>query len=487
MVDIVGHASSLNLSRVGECLEISGIFHVPHAVAKLYRVLVRGGTPRLAADTHRAVPHHARFPGNLPRIIDNLRRRARLAGLGFMTRRRIVPGSARAVVGIAMMLEIAGCSAGSFLSQSGPNRADLVRRAHVVARPIGSDQELRYALVPLNQATVALMGNEEVLQNFPPSPTRQKSADGLIGIGDEVAITIFESGSGGLFLPRESGTRSGNFVTVPTQQVAKDGTISMPYAGTLRAAGTTPRGLSETIRQRLSNRALEPQVVVSVVDRRVGGVSVLGDVTSSTRFSLDPGGARVLEAIARAGGPRFAAFETMVTLQREGRTYRSLLSEIARNAGQNVQLQSNDALYVSHEPRYFLAMGAIGQGASIGPLDRRFTFNDDHISLIDALGRAGGLLDDRSNATGIFVYRMEPRGKIEALGVKTSPEVPTMVPTVFLLDLIDPAGYFYATRFAVHHEDVLYISNSPASDLTKFLDIIVPASNASAAIKSITQ
>ena len=321
--------------------------------------------------------------------------------------------------------------------------------------------------------------------NFPAEPTEQRSADGLIGVADQVSITVFESGSGGLFLPREGGTRAGNFVTIPTQQVGKDGTIEMPYAGTLRVAGSTPNAVSAVIQDRLANRALEPQVVVSVVDRRAGPVSVLGEVASATRFSLDPGGARILEAIARAGGPRFPAYESMVTLQRNGTVYKALLSEMAQNARQNVELQSNDVVYVSHEPRYFLAMGAIGQGASLGPQNRRFTFDDSHIMLVDAVAKAGGLLDERANATGVFVYRIEPRATVVALGVDPRAQLPAMVPTVYLLNLRDPAGYFYASRFAVRNEDVLFISNAPATDLGKFLDLILPVTTSAAVTRAI--
>ncbi len=212
---------------------------------------------------------------------------------------------------------------------------------------------------------------------------------------------------------------------------------------------------------------------------------MLGEVSNATRFSLDPGGARILEAIARAGGPRFPAYESMVTLQRDGTAYHALLSQIAQNPAQNVELEANDVVYVAHQPRYFLAMGAIGQSASFGPLDRRFTFSDDHITLADALARAGGLLDALSNATGIFVYRMEPREKLVSLGA--SPRrttLPEMVPTVFLLNLRDPAGFFYASRFAVRHEDVLFVSNAPASDLSKFLDLLVPGSASGLALRT---
>ena len=91
------------------------------------------------------------------------------------------------------------------------------------------------------------LGADEIAANFPYAPIERSAADGLIGVGDQVSITVFESGSGGLFLPREGGTRSGNFVTIPTQQISKDGTLEMPYAGTLRVVGSTPHAVSAAI------------------------------------------------------------------------------------------------------------------------------------------------------------------------------------------------------------------------------------------------
>jgi polysaccharide export outer membrane protein len=221
-----------------------------------------------------------------------------------------------------------------------------------------------------------------------------------------------------------------------------------------------------------------------VVDRRTGPVSVLGEVFSATRFSLDPGGARILEGIARAGGPRYPAYESMVSLQRNGSTYKALLSEIARNGRQNVQLRANDVVYVAHEPRYFLAMGAVGPDVSLGPQNRRFTFDDTHITLADAIAKAGGLVDSRANATGVFLYRTEQGATLQTLGVDAATAT-AMVPTVYLLDLRDPAGYFYASRFAMRSEDVLYISNAPATDLGKFLDLILPGAASAASIRAV--
>lgn len=68
-----------------------------------------------------------------------------------------------------------------------------------------------------------------------------------LGIGDVVSITIFEAAAGGLFIPSEAGARPGNFVTLPNQIVDSKGNITVPYAGTIRAAGRTPAEIQQAI------------------------------------------------------------------------------------------------------------------------------------------------------------------------------------------------------------------------------------------------
>jgi polysaccharide biosynthesis/export protein len=75
-----------------------------------------------------------------------------------------------------------------------------------------------------------------------------------LGIGDVVNVTIFEAEAGGIFLPSEAGARPGNFVTLPDQMVDSDGNITVPYAGTIRAAGRTPLEVQQAIIEALTRR-----------------------------------------------------------------------------------------------------------------------------------------------------------------------------------------------------------------------------------------
>src|SRR3954447_9765669 len=69
-----------------------------------------------------------------------------------------------------------------------------------------------------------------------------------LGIGDTVVVTIFEAASGGLF-SSEGGALGGatKSVNLPPQPVARNGTITVPYAGQVKAAGLTPVQVSSTI------------------------------------------------------------------------------------------------------------------------------------------------------------------------------------------------------------------------------------------------
>ena len=74
---------------------------------------------------------------------------------------------------------------------------------------------------------------------------------------------------------------------------------------------------------RLRNRAIQPQVVISFNQQHASVVSVLGDVNAPGVLPLNSVGERLLELVARAGGPKFQAIESYVTLQRNGKEGRA--------------------------------------------------------------------------------------------------------------------------------------------------------------------
>ncbi|UFN50480.1 polysaccharide export protein [Roseomonas sp. OT10] len=380
-------------------------------------------------------------------------------------------------------LATAGCNT-VFLPRSGPTQMTMVNGAEYRLYEEPGASSVPYALMPLTPRLITRLEAEERRPLFTGSTLSATPTDLVIGIGDVVAVTIFESQSGGLFIPSDAGARSGNFVQLPAQQVDASGTITVPFGGSIRAAGLTPVQLQRSIEGRLSRRALEPQAVVTLTERRSNNISVLGEVMNSQRFPLDPQGDRLLSAIARAGGPKFPAYETMVTLQRGGRIERALLGEIGVDPEQNIALRPGDVIVVTREPRYFTALGAMGQTNSVSQINRRFSFDDTRLSMADAVGRAGGLTDDRADPQAVFLFRYETPQMLRNAGLSLPPEVTEPVPTVYQADFLNPGAFFMANRFPMRHGDVMFTSNAPATQLSKFLNLILPGATSSSSIRS---
>jgi polysaccharide export outer membrane protein len=283
-------------------------------------------------------------------------------------------------------------------------------------------------------------------------------------VGDTISVTIFESAAGGLFTS-EGGLRSGNFVTVPNQAVDEKGFIGIPFAGAIRALGRTPSEIREEITSKLTARALEPQVVVSLAEQNTSLISVLGDVRAAGRFRASPSGERIVDAIARAGGPASQGYDMWVTLERKGHRASVPFGALVYEPANNIYALPNDIIYLFSQPQTFVAFGASGfQG--------QFRFDAWQISLAEAIGKQGGLNDALADPSAVFLYRGEPRETAMQIGVDVRPFKGPIIPIIYQIDLRDPSSYFLTQSFQMRNKDVIYTSNSPAVETSKFLNFL---------------
>jgi polysaccharide export outer membrane protein len=346
------------------------------------------------------------------------------------------------------------------LPSAGPGRSAIVEAADAAAP--------RYALVDLDARiadTLAANEYESFTSTFGGSGG---VPDLRIGVGDTVVVTIFEAASGGLF-SGDAGSlgAASKSVSLPPQPVARNGMISVPYVGQVRAEGLTPAQVQASIEAALRDKAIEPQVIVTVSDSASTFVTVAGEVASPGRLPLNLGGDRILDVIAASGGTKAPAYDSFVRLTRGSETVTVSMARIVEDPSQNVFLRPDDQLYVFTDPQIYTAFGATAQNAT-------FPFQTDRLTLAEAVGRAGGLLDNRADARGVFVFRYEEPELYSVVQGGTNPPVMQSagIPVVYKLDLEDPNGYFAAQRFLMRDNDVIYVSNAPATDLQKFLGII---------------
>ena len=294
---------------------------------------------------------------------------------------------------------------------------------------------------------------------------RSRPKDIRFGIGDVVSITIFEASSGGLFIPAEAGVRPGNFVSIPSQAVDVNGNISIPYGGEIRARGRTQVELQQAIVDSIKDRAIEPQVIVSVVDQRTSLISVLGDVGRPSRIPAMLTPERILDAITRAGGPAGPGQDEWVMLERDGRRALSPFGALLYEPVNNILVHPNDTIYLYREPQTFLTFGALGN-------QQQIPFGIWRLSLAEAVAKAGGLADGAADPASVFLYRGETREVAEAMGIDCSRFQGPIIPVIYNINFRDPAGYFLATTFEMRNKDVIYVSNSVSVEATKFMSYL---------------
>ena len=354
---------------------------------------------------------------------------------------------------------------------NGPAGMDVVS-ASTDAVPAVTDS-LPYALVRLTPEIVKNLDQYEPRFSNSFSDRRPPLAFHF-GIGDIVSVTIFEAAAGGLFIPAEASVRPGNFVTLPNQAVDDHGNISVPYAGNIRAQGRTQVEIQQAIVDALKNRAIEPQVVVALVDQRTSLISVLGEVNRPERFPASMAGERILDALTRAGGPKAQGFDSFVVLERGGRRVTVPFGALVYQPSNNIYARAGDTIYVYTEPQTFLTFGATAgvsaAGGATGVLaGSQIRFDAWRISLAEAVAKAGGLNDALADPAYVFLYRGEPREVAQRLGVDCSKFQGPIIPIIYNLNLRDPAGYFVAKAFEIRNKDVIYISNATSVQVTKFL------------------
>ena len=123
-----------------------------------------------------------------------------------------------------------------------------------------------YTLINVNPNVVSALDQNLDQQLAVTLGNSRKRSSALIGVGDTVAISIWEASPDGLF---SSGAGRGGGTQIPEQPVSEAGTISVPYAGVIQAANRTPDQVKEAVEKALIRMAVQPQVLVSVVKKRV--------------------------------------------------------------------------------------------------------------------------------------------------------------------------------------------------------------------------
>ena len=352
-----------------------------------------------------------------------------------------------------------GCSS---MPTSGPSAKNIQQLD--VTIDDSNDVSAKAIILDVNAQVIESLSERNTRELFSELSSYRVSGD-IIGKGDVLDITIWEAPPAVLFggALSNTGMAQGKSVELPAQMVDDNGVISIPFVGQIKVSGSSLRQVENKIVAGLLEKANQPQVVVRQSRNQASNVTVIRE-GNSVRMPLTSKGERVLDAVAAIDGVKFAN-KASIQLTRGAQVRTLPLMEITRNPKQNILLQSGDVITALEQPMSFIALGATGRNQEIN--------FEQGLTLMQALGRLGGLNDNRADAQGVFVFRYEDEENVVNSSVAGGvAQVNHRLPVVYRVNMRDPNTFFFAQNFPMKDKDVIYIANAPASELQKFLRIV---------------
>ena len=346
---------------------------------------------------------------------------------------------------IASMTLVSACA----LPRSGPNKSEIFDGA--VER--GGNTQVIYVNDHVTRAA-----------NFAPSYGFSNSfrSAGQVGAdeiraGDVLGLSIWENVDDGLLA--SLGSSSTQLTEI---QVDSAGYIFVPYAGRVRAAGSTPDQLRRTITQRLSAQTPDPQVTVQRMAGDGATVSVVGSVSAQGVYPIERPTRSLSAMLARAGGVAIAPEVAVVTVKRGNDSGRVWLTDLYASPSNDIALRPGDLIVVEEDQRNFTALGALG-GQTRVPL------GNETINAAEAIAMVGGLNSTLADPTGVFVLRNEPESV--ASRVLGKPVIGSQR-FAYVLDLTRPNGLFLARDFVIRDGDTVYVTEAPYVQWKKTLSAV---------------
>lgn len=361
----------------------------------------------------------------------------------------------RKLVQVAFVILLGACARPS----DGPN-ASNIRNASLP----GTNEK-----IPVVELSDAPLGYMAATANIPLSSDTGLSAfrsggyvDTRLRRGDVIDVTILDTGEEGLLSTTSSKTLNlGRFT------VDEGGFVTLPFVGKQRVLESSPEALQSRIVNGLRGSAVNPQAVVTVLERPSSGITVNGAVRAPGRFPLTSRKERITDVVALAGGAAGDPGATTVTLMRGNQRGSAMLDRIMADSRQNVYLLPDDQLFVEGDAPSFMALGAFKSAGE-------FEFEKGKLSLAQALGRAGGLLDDRADARNFYVFRNQPvYSDTASVTAGKNPGAPfvTTKPVIYRVNLKDVSNFALMQQFQMQDGDMIYASNANMVDFAKLLTV----------------
>lgn len=364
---------------------------------------------------------------------------------------------------MAIMMLLSGCQAlTKWQPASGPTKKVIENQVEA--------ENSGLTIIDIDNHIAFLTSQSTPIRRFSDFYRGSSTFNNTISAGDVVDVSIWEAPPALLFGTASdiSGLSGSKEVKLPEQMVDNKGQITIPFVGKIKVSGKTPEQVQAMIVKGLTKKANNPSAVVRIAKNNSADVTIVGEVTNSTRMPLTGKSERVLDAIAAAGGTKHPSSRVSIQLNRRGQSVEMPFDAIIKDPYQNVILQKGDVVSVNYQTKSFTVLGATAKNTEID-------FEAGGISLMQALARSGGLDDNRADARGVFIFRQESARILtpeQRAALPMQLQYASEVPVIYRLNLKDPVNYIVAQNFAIKDKDLIYVSNAPGVEFRKFISLI---------------
>ena len=279
----------------------------------------------------------------------------------------------------------------------------------------------------------------------------------VLTAGDMVKIAIWDNGDNTLLTAPNSPAS-----TLQEMQIAPNGTVFVPYVGSVKISGLTPDRAREKIQEELSTMAPAAQVQLSAAPGRQNSVDMVSGVVRPGNYPMTDRSLTVLGLISLGGGVSPEITNPQLRLIRGGKVHEISMDRLVKDPSLDTGLRGGDKLIVEKDPRYFLALGAAGREEII-------PFPQDRVSALEAVTLAGGIDDNRANPKGVLILREYPAS---AVAPADSPAGPSHDRVVFTFNLTRADGLFSAQNFIVQPRDLVLATESAVVPTRTLLGLI---------------
>ena len=331
-------------------------------------------------------------------------------------------------------------------SEQGPVKLNSIHKA----QKKGTFPTDEYEIIDITSSNINQFNKPLAYENNPhPKVDLSRTYTDSIRPYDQLTVQIVDTaaqggikGAGGL--PAQFGPL----------EVPQTGKISIPYAGEFNVLGKEITEIQNEIQKAYNTVFNSARVSLGRTVRLPLTANVIGIANAPGQQDIDRKGVTLADLVAKSGGTTQEPFTCEYVLHRSKRSYTLNNKEITTK---NILAQDGDVLEIRKSAdRSVTLLGAVNRPGSYP-----FPNYDSHLD--DFIGQGSGFRADSANISGVFIFRNTSSGRTD----------------IYRFNLRDPSGVICASRFSVHGNDIVYVTEAPLTRWNRTIKNILPFSQVS--------